>query len=1058
MVSQRKNEVSLKCQVNHLNHTKTNKIINIFMLVKNRKEFTDLALQYLFQFTDFKLVNKLVIVDDCSNDETVEVCRYWIRKADIGEIVSITGGSVTNALYFGSEPYLHDEVKYMVKLDNDMIVSENWLNILYTQAEKNYNCYDIFGFTTVNEFFKSTFNEIWSKMPPEKYSLRAVPYTGGNFLMKWEIFKKYRNIGVIKNPSHYICGSLSEVHKLLGEKNLVKIAIVHPHLPVFKLDKVAAIEYDEYEFFDKRQIDKKMINRLIEKYYHEGLCRKRLIGGRIINDHTNTKNSMIGIIKDSARKNKLSHTEEVSIERDNKLVPDNNAGKIICISGMHRSGTSMITKLLIECGLYTGPKHRLIPPQPDNPLGFWENIDFVSINEALLFRLGGGWDFFPIGIKPGWEKSHLFNKLKIKARELEELFENCNISGWKDPRSSLTISFWKDVFPDLQVVLCLRNPLDVSLSLQKRNNSSIPFGLNLWEIYNRQLISNVDPDRLVITHYDSYFIDAKQEIQRVADKLAIETTQEIISKASLTITNKLRHTHHSKKDLMELGLSSRYIELYDYLCDMAGPIFRECKSVNYITNENYKSMSHLTSIIILVHNQLKYTKKCIESIIKYTDHSFELIVIDNGSTDGTKRYLEVMRKNLKTKCSPVSIKNWDSEAKEGSEKQGLNNRCRRFKVISNIQNIGFAAGNNQGIQVAQGDYVLLMNNDVVVTSGWLERLIECAEHHPKAGIIGPCSNYVSGPQLVRKIEYDAENLEGLESFAKRFARKNYRKASRIFRVVGFCMLIKKQVIERIGGLDNRYGLGNFEDDDFSLRAALAGYESWVAEDCFIHHFGSRTFAGANIDYKESLEKNWELFKEKWRLPKEMPYGSSYSISQMNFTSFNSRYHFIPLANNKNAIPQKQLVNSSGSEQVEINTLLDNGDLLFQKGLIEKGIEAYLSAIRQFPDDQRVYMIFAKNLINCGRYQDALDALNEMPKELSGYEKSRELRDAEIALLEGYCQEGLGNYNTASMIVDQILKYQPDHPKALNLKGILAYRNKQKDISGKFVPPSHNFWP
>ena len=155
---------------------------------------------------------------------------------------------------------------------------------------------------------------------------------------------------------------------------MVKIAIVIPHLPVFKLDKVADREYDKYKFFDKRQIDKEMINSLIEKYFHEGLCRKRLIGERLINDHTKTKNTRIGILKDATRKNKLSHAEELSIKHDDKEEPDTKAEKLICISGMHRSGTSMITKLLVECGLYTGPKHKLIPPQHDNPMGFWENM------------------------------------------------------------------------------------------------------------------------------------------------------------------------------------------------------------------------------------------------------------------------------------------------------------------------------------------------------------------------------------------------------------------------------------------------------------------------------------------------------------------------------------------------------------------------------------------------------------------------------------------------------------------------------------------------------------
>ena len=334
------------------------------------------------------------------------------------------------------------------------------------------------------------------------------------------------------------------------------------------------------------------------------------------------------------------------------------------------------------------------------------------------------------------------------------------------------------------------------------------------------------------------------------------------------------------------------------MCDMAGPIFRECTSVNSINNENYKSKSHETSIIILVHNQLKYTRKCIESILKYTGCSFELIVIDNGSNDGTKRYLEEMSINLKNICFPESAQIKDSRGEVGNENQGENKSGRRFKVISNPQNIGFASGNNQGIAAARGEYILLMNNDTVVTPGWLDRMISCMERNPGAGIVGPKSNYVSGPQLVENVDYNTKTLAGLKRFSTKLSKNHPNKDQRLLRVVGFCMLIKRSVIDTIGGLDDRYGLGNFEDDDFSLRAALSGFESWMVEDCFIHHFGNKTFIGEKIDYRKSLHKNWKIFKEKWGLPTDLPYGSSYSLSQMKIDRFDPTIHYIPLPVNE----------------------------------------------------------------------------------------------------------------------------------------------------------------
>jgi glycosyltransferase involved in cell wall biosynthesis len=133
----------------------------------------------------------------------------------------------------------------------------------------------------------------------------------------------------------------------------------------------------------------------------------------------------------------------------------------------------------------------------------------------------------------------------------------------------------------------------------------------------------------------------------------------------------------------------------------------------------------LVSMVILTCNQLEYTRKCLDSILKHTQRPFELIIVDNGSTDGTVQFLE---SEILRNCHDA-----------------------RVKIIKNNENKGFAGGNNQGMAAASGDYVLLLNNDVVVTPGWLDRMLSCAEKRPEIGIIGPRSNYVSGPQRVEEI-------------------------------------------------------------------------------------------------------------------------------------------------------------------------------------------------------------------------------------------------------------------------------------------------------------------
>ena len=328
---------------------------------------------------------------------------------------------------------------------------------------------------------------------------------------------------------------------------------------------------------------------------------------------------------------------------------------------------------------------------------------------------------------------------------------------------------------------------------------------------------------------------------------------------------------YARKVWKERGINFQSTEqLVDWITSDAQRVTSGVQKKNLFSINNLEQtapQNQYTSIIILTHNQLEYTKKCINSIFKHTREPFELIVVDNGSTDGTVEYLE---SEVRSRESGVGI-----------------------KIIKNKENLGFAAGNNQGMAEAKGNYVLLMNNDIVVTPGWLGRLIACAEQNPKIGIVGPMSNYVAKPQLVEDLTYNTETLDGLNDFALKFSNTYSGKTLPYMRVIGFCMLIKRAVIDKIGGLDTRYGIGNFEDDDFNLRAKLAGYEPCIVKDCFVHHFGSRTFAGAKIDYRESLYKNWEIFKEKWGISKNVPYGF-YDLSFLRKKGFIYSKHYFPI--------------------------------------------------------------------------------------------------------------------------------------------------------------------
>lgn len=257
--------------------------VTLFLLVRNHREFTRIALDALERHTNLSLLHRLVFVNDGSTDGADRCCHDFVRRTGFGEVVDVRGGTVTNALHEGSRPYVNDPVAWYGKLDNDMVVSEEWLEKLLAAVRGSARTFDVVGFTTVNEFFPTAPDELWAAKRPEEYSLQQVGWTGGNFLMRRDAFLTTRGLGVTEQPENYIAGSLSELHRDLAARGELRVAIIRPHLPVFKLDKVAVPAYDEYAFFERRGLDREWIGELVDRYHDAGYCRKRRLGDRVVN-------------------------------------------------------------------------------------------------------------------------------------------------------------------------------------------------------------------------------------------------------------------------------------------------------------------------------------------------------------------------------------------------------------------------------------------------------------------------------------------------------------------------------------------------------------------------------------------------------------------------------------------------------------------------------------------------------------------------------------------------------------------------------------------------------
>ena len=227
----------------------------------------------------------------------------------------------------------------------------------------------------------------------------------------------------------------------------------------------------------------------------------------------------------------------------------------------------MVTRLLHACGLYLGPKDALMPPQADNPDGFWEHLGFVGLNDELLDALGGAWDL-PPKTNENLSKDRL-DQLRMKARLLIEGFDSGPIWGWKDPRNSLTLPFWEDLLPGLKTLIIVRNPLEVAYSMRKRNGTSYAFGLRLWEIYNRRLIEAAGERDRLLTHYDLFFENAERELQRIANFVGLPDAK--IHNAAELVATKRRHTHFAIDQLIDAGVSGEVVELYRALIAQASP-------------------------------------------------------------------------------------------------------------------------------------------------------------------------------------------------------------------------------------------------------------------------------------------------------------------------------------------------------------------------------------------------------------------------------------------------------------------------------------------------------
>jgi GT2 family glycosyltransferase len=241
------------------------------------------------------------------------------------------------------------------------------------------------------------------------------------------------------------------------------------------------------------------------------------------------------------------------------------------------------------------------------------------------------------------------------------------------------------------------------------------------------------------------------------------------------------------------------------------------------------------TIVVVAHDGLVCTRLCVESVLAQTGIAFELLVVDNASTDGTPAYLAELAA-----------------------------RDPRVTPILNDCNVGFAAAVNQGLARARGDVLVVLNNDVVVTPGWLEPLVALLADRT-IGAVGPVTNRIANEaEIPTHHRTYGEMVEFAAERGLRFRGSHFD----IPMLAMFCTALRREVFERVGPLDEQFELGLFEDDDYSHRVRAAGLRLVCADDSFVHHFGEASFGNLVPDgrYATLFERNRERFEHKWGVP------------------------------------------------------------------------------------------------------------------------------------------------------------------------------------------------
>ncbi|PKM50472.1 MAG: hypothetical protein CVV02_11060 [Firmicutes bacterium HGW-Firmicutes-7] len=248
------------------------------------------------------------------------------------------------------------------------------------------------------------------------------------------------------------------------------------------------------------------------------------------------------------------------------------------------------------------------------------------------------------------------------------------------------------------------------------------------------------------------------------------------------------------------------------------------------------------SFILLCYNQWKLTLQAMKTLIKSLDQliiseGVEIILVDNGSIELMDEEVSSVLKERKYKGFYIGYYRLD-------------------------ENMGYPVGINYGISKASGNVLIVLNNDLIFTQGWLNPLLNILKEKQDIGVAVP---YLSNASGLQHIGYYESDLDRIHQFSEAFMKSHQRETLETNRVIGACMVVRRDVIDQVGGNDFWFSPGHYDDDDWCIRIRIAGYRLVVMGNSFVYHIGSASFGASKWDVKQVISSNKKKFLTKWQL-------------------------------------------------------------------------------------------------------------------------------------------------------------------------------------------------